>query len=565
MNLFKEVLKKNKRIIVFYIVMGVVISFLSVFSVDYFQEILDSFANNTLTLSMVVFYGVILLITTILSYLDTYPEQKVKHGLYLDFKVQALKKMETIDYQEYQKLGVGSISQRVEDGSSASRDLYMEFWFKLIRNLIPSAILSLIFIATIEIRVLLFVLIGYIVVILVTSILIKKLYDLKEKILVNNELLNKHLIRGFMELVVFRTNKKYKTEIEVTKDGVKNIVDGKTKIRMIHEMFFTIFAMLVDVIKISIIIYALYTKNITLGGLVAIVTLLSKAYEPIAIFNVEFIDYKLNKVAVKRYIDLLSLLDTDNLNKGEYISELKGNVEFKNVGFLYQNKRVFNNLSLKIEQGSKVAIVGETGSGKSTIIKQIVGLIKVNEGEVLIDGKNINNINLSSYYDYLTYLSQETPIFDGTLKENIVFDKKVDDKDIEKVIEIVCLKDFYKKLEKGLDTQLGEKGILISGGERQRIALARLFFDNSKIVILDEATSAMDNVIEKKVMDGIYENINDKTFIIIAHRLNTIKNVDEIFVLKDGEIIGNDNYQNLLKNNEYFKQLESQSDDKINQ
>lgn len=560
MNLFKEVLKKNKKIIVFYILLGIVISFLSVFCVDYFQEILDAFSNNTLTLSMVVFYGVLLLVTTILSYLDTYPEQKVKHGLYLDFKVQALKKMETIDYQEYQKLGVGSISQRVEDGSSASRDLYMEFWFKLIRNLIPSAILSLIFIATIEIKVLLFVLIGYVVVILVTSILIKKLYNLKEKILVNNELLNKHLIRGFMELVVFRTNKKYKTEIELTKDGAKNIVDGKTKIRMIHEMFFTIFAILVDIIKISIIIYALYTKNISLGGLVAIVTLLSKAYEPIAIFNVEFIDYKLNRVAVKRYIDLLSLLDTENLNNGETIKELKGNVEFKNVTFAYQNKKVFDNLSLKIKEGSKVAIVGETGSGKSTLIKQVAGLIKASEGEVLIDGKNINDINLNSYYDYLSYLSQETPIFDGTLKENIVFDKKVSKEEIERVINLVCLKDFYNKLDNGLDTQLGEKGVLISGGERQRIALARLFFDNSKIVILDEATSAMDNVIEKKVMDAIYKNINDKTFIIIAHRLNTIKNVDEIFLIKNGEIVGNDTYNNLLKNNNYFKQLESQTE-----
>lgn len=560
MNLFKEVLKKNKKIIVFYIVLGIVISFLSVFCVDYFQEILDAFSNNTLTLSMVVFYGVLLLVTTILSYLDTYPEQRVKHGLYLDFKVQALKKMETIDYQEYQKLGVGSISQRVEDGSSASRDLYMEFWFKLIRNLIPSAILSLIFIATIEIKVLLFVLIGYVVVILVTSILIKKLYNLKEKILVNNELLNKHLIRGFMELVVFRTNKKYKTEIELTKDGAKNIVDGKTKIRMIHEMFFTIFAILVDIIKISIIIYALYTKNISLGGLVAIVTLLSKAYEPIAIFNVEFIDYKLNRVAVKRYIDLLSLLDTENLNNGETIKELKGNVEFKNVTFAYQNKKVFDNLSLKIKEGSKVAIVGETGSGKSTLIKQVAGLIKASEGEVLIDGKNINDINLNSYYDYLSYLSQETPIFDGTLKENIVFDKKVSKEEIERVINLVCLKDFYNKLDNGLDTQLGEKGVLISGGERQRIALARLFFDNSKIVILDEATSAMDNVIEKKVMDAIYKNINDKTFIIIAHRLNTIKNVDEIFLIKNGEIVGNDTYNNLLKNNNYFEQLESQTE-----
>ena len=555
MNLFKKVLRKNKKMITLYILLGIVTSFLSVYCIDYFQAVLDSFGDNTLTITMIIIYGVLLLITTVLNYLDTYPEQKLKHGLYLDFKLQALKKMETIDYQEYQKLGTGSISQRVEDGASSSRDLYMDFWFKLFRSLIPSAILSLIFIAKIEIKILLLVFAGYVIVIAVTTIIIRKLYSLKEKILVNSELLNKHLIRGFMELVVFRTNKKYKTEIEITKEGIKNIVDGKTKIRMVHEMFFTIFAMLVDIIKIAIIIYALYTKNITLGGLVAIITLLSKAYEPIAIFNVEFIDYKLNKVAVNRYIDLLSLQDTINLNNGEVVENIKGRIEFKNVDFSYSNKKVLSKLSLVIEPQTRVAFVGETGSGKSTIIKQIVGLLNQDNGEVFVDYHKISDINLNSYYDYLTYLSQESPIFDGTLRENIIFDKNIADEEIEKIIKLVCLENFYKKLPNGLDTELGERGVLISGGERQRIALARLFFDNSKIVILDEATSAMDNITEKQVMNNIYESINDKTFIIIAHRLNTIKNVDNIFVLKDGEILGTGKYNELLEKNEYFKKL----------
>ena len=156
-------------------------------------------------------------------------------------------------------------------------------------------------------------------------------------------------------------------------------------------------------------------------------------------------------------------------------------------------------------------------------------------------------MNLNSYYDFLSYISQDAPIFDGTLRENLIFDNKIDDKKILKVLDYVCLKDFYSKLENGLDTELGEKGITLSGGERQRVALARLFFDNSKIIILDEATSAMDNITEQKVMWNIIRKIShDKTLIIIAHRLNTIKNVDNIYVLEKGKIRENGTFKELL-------------------
>lgn len=556
MKLFKEVLKKHKKMICFYVVLGVIVSFLSVFSINYLQTILDSFVAGDLKLVQVVFYGAILIIVSLLSYMDTYPEQKLKHGLYLDFKLQALKKMKTIEYLEYSKLGTGVISQKVEDGAESSRDVYMDFWFKTFRNLIPMAIISLVFIGLISWSVLLLVVCGYVLVILVSSVLLKKLYSIKEKILVNNELLNKRLIRGFMELVVFRTNKKYNTEIKLTKDGIKNVVDNKTKIRMIHELFFMIFGILVNLIQIGVIVYALIAKDVSVGGVVAIITLLPKAYEPISIFNVEYIDYKLNKVAVNRFKEFLNLPDTQNLfDDGKILKSIQGNIELKDVNFAYGEKRVLDNISLKIDKGQKVAFVGESGSGKSTIIKLIAGLISTQSGIVKIDKSNINTINLNSYYDYLSYLSQESPIFDGTLRENIIMDKQANDDEIVKILKDVCLSEFVKKLPNGLDTQMGEKGVLVSGGERQRIALARLFFDNSKIVILDEATSAMDNITEERIMKTINTKLKDKTIIIVAHRLSTIKNVDNIFVLKSGQIVDTGTFDELLQKCEYFKQL----------
>ena len=555
MKLFKEVIKNNLKMIVFYVMIGVVINFLDLYLVTYYQKILDAFQFGTLTILPLVIYGVLLIVSTILGYVENYPEQQVKNKLYLDFKLQSLKKMKTIDYLSYQKIGTGRLTQKVEDGAEASRDVMVDFWLKIMRWLLPTALFSLIFIYQVKKEFVLFIIAGYVVVIIVSNVILKKLYSLKEKILFNQEFLNKHLVRGFMELVVFRTNKKFDTEIQVSKDGIKNIVDGKTKIKLVHELFFSLFALIVNVLQVLVLAYAVLKSNLSVGAIVTVIALLGKAYEPIAIFNVEYVDYKLNKVTVKKYLELLDLKDDENLTSGNVIKNVNGKIEFKDVTFGYSDKKIVDGLSFGIESGSSVAFVGESGSGKSTIIKLIIGLLKNQEGKILVDGKDLSKINLNSFYDHVSYVSQEVPVFDGTLRENLVFDKKVTDEEIVKVLNLVCLDKFYERLENGLDTELGEKGIRMSGGERQRLALARLFFDDAKIIILDEATSAMDNVTEKEVMKNVLDYLTNKTILIIAHRLETIKDVDEIFVLDGGAIVEEGSYQSLIKKDGYFKKL----------
>ena len=199
--------------------------------------------------------------------------------------------------------------------------------------------------------------------------------------------------------------------------------------------------------------------------------------------------------------------------------------------------------------------MGESGSGKSTIVKQIIGLLKIDSGNIYVDGNDLSEINLNHFYNYVSYTSQESPIFDGTLRENIVFDKDISDDTIIEVLKHVGLKSFYSALAKGLDTEVGERGVMLSGGERQRLALARVFFGDAKIIILDEATSAMDNVTEELVMKNMMQLLKNKTIITIAHRLNTIKDFEKIYVFKDGKIVGNGGFKEILDNNQYFKQL----------
>ena len=146
MKLFKEVIKNNRKMIIFYLLIGIIINFLDLFTITYYQKILDAFQYQTLTITPLIIYGILLIISTILGYIENYPEQQVKNKLYIDFKLQSLKKIQTIDYLEYQKIGTGKLTQKVEDGATAGRDIFINFYLKLFRYLLPTAIFSLIFI-----------------------------------------------------------------------------------------------------------------------------------------------------------------------------------------------------------------------------------------------------------------------------------------------------------------------------------------------------------------------------------------------------------------------------------
>jgi len=555
MKHYLDILKNKKFWISIYILLGITLALLNAFNASYFQKVLDDFGYNTLSITTLFIYGFTLVLLCILNYFDEYPDCKLSHSIYLDLKLNALRKMSTIDYRHYQSLGTGNLVQKVENGANAGKSIIFHFYFRLFRELIPTIVFSLFFIANIDSNILIYIVIGYVLVFFITNILLKYLYKIKEHILNNEEIFNKLVIRGFMELVVFRTNKRFEHEISEATNASEEIVESQTKMKMVHEAFFAIFALFITLIKVVILFISWKDNTLSVGSLVSLLILIDKAYSPIAIFNVLFVQYKLDKSAFNRYTDLLDMPDDVALNSGKILNHIDGAISFKNVCFSYEEKNVFKNLSFDIPAGSSVAFVGESGSGKSTIVKQIIGLLKIDTGNIYIDDNNLSELNLNQLYNYISYTSQDSPIFDGTLRENIVFDKDISDESIIEVLEHVGLTSFYSTLSEGLDTDVGERGLLLSGGERQRLAMARIFFAEAKIVILDEATSGMDNVTEEEVMKTMMQFLRNKTVIIIAHRLNTIKDVQKIYTFKDGKIVGSGSFKELLDTNQYFKQL----------
>lgn len=555
MRYMKEVLRNNKKWVIVYLLIGLFNAFMSNYKADYFQKVIDGLTDRTITVYGILFYGAILFINYGINYIDEYPSAKLGNEIYLDFKLLALRKIGRMDYFEYQKLGTGKLVQQIENGANAGKGVLYDFWFSVVRNLLPTILFSLYFIWKIDRTITYFLLAGYIIVFLVTNLLLQGLYQIKEKILTNEEELNHFLVRGFMEMPIFRMKHQFPNEVKKALGAKRVIVSSKVKMTMIHEAFFTIFALLVTCLDVGILAYAWRNNHLSIGSVVALITLIDNAYTPIAIFNVIYVQYKLNKTAWMRFTGLLDLKEDTQLEQGIDFPAPLSEIHVEDVSFSYENKEVLQSVRLTIKRGEKIAFVGESGSGKSTLTKILVGLLKYDKGNILFDDEPLKNISLESLYEKVSYLSQDTPVFDGTIRENLVFDREVSENDIHVCLEKTHLLSLLAALDKGVETKIGEKGTCLSGGEKQRLALARLWFDNSDIVVLDEATSALDNVTEGIVMKNVLEQIKHATVIAVAHRLTSIREFDRIIVFRNGKIVGNGTFDELLENNSYFFDL----------
>lgn len=538
---------------------AILISFCSIFSISYYQKLIDGISIYLLTddknkdiilsiLPLIFLYAFFTLGDCLLNYLDEFPDAKLKHELYYFFKTKAVNKISKVQYFLLQDYGPGLLIQTIENGATAGRDIIMGFYLSILFGQVPKMILSLIFLGTYNIRIMAIIAAGYIVVFGITKILMRKMYTVKDSTLYEGELLSNRYVRCLMEIVTFRVNRLYPYELEKINKASGDIVKREVKLRMIHEAFFSLFYLIIIAIKIVVIIFsAIVYEGVTVGSIVAIISLITNIYNPIAQFNVAYVDYGLNKVAFRRYEMILALEEDDMLCEGKTKLHQPFNIQVNNLNYVLGDKLILKNICFEVSSGSSIAFVGESGAGKSTISKILMGLLKYKEGDININGIALKEIGLNEYYKKVTYITQECPIFNASLRENIVFNKSISDNAIINVLVQVGLKDFLNENGGNLDIPLGEKGIKISGGERQRIALARIYFDNSDIVVLDEATSALDYPTEEYVMTNLFKFLEEKLVIIISHRLKMLKDIDMIYVMQAGEIVQKGTFLELLK------------------
>lgn len=240
------------------------------------------------------------------------------------------------------------------------------------------------------------------------------------------------------------------------------------------------------------------------------------------------------------------------------LDNFSGQIEYKDVHFSYSETEVLKGINIKFEPGMVTAIVGKSGSGKTTILNTLSKLYPISSGEILFDEENQNSLTRESIRSNVGQISQMPYIFDTTVKQNLLFAApNATDEELADALQQAQLYDDIKEMKNGLDTIIGENGIKLSGGQRQRLAIARLLLKQNKVIVFDEATSSLDNNSQSKIVEILDALKKDRTIIVVAHRLSTIVNADKIYVLKDGEIIANGKHKALMQTCEYYKTLYS--------
>lgn len=305
--------------------------------------------------------------------------------------------------------------------------------------------------------------------------------------------------------------------------------------------------------------YLIVNGTITSGNFVSFITALIMLYNPIKNIGKSYNAVQVSFMAIERISEILEIEpQIQEKNNAQKLNKIKEGISFENVCFEYdENVPVLQNINLDVKAGTTVALVGNSGGGKSTIVNLLPRFYDVKSGAVKIDGVNIKDINMESLRDNIAVVFQDNFLFGGTIRENILLGKPdATEKEINKAIKMACLDEFVSEQEKGLDTDIGERGTLLSGGQKQRLSIARAFVKNAPIVILDEATSALDNKSEAVVQKAIENLMKDRTVFVIAHRLSTVQNADKIVVINDGQIVESGSHQELLqKENGAYKAL----------
>ncbi len=310
-----------------------------------------------------------------------------------------------------------------------------------------------------------------------------------------------------------------------------------------------------------LIIYSVGIRlgNISVGSLVAFNTLSMSFLIPILSIADSYFQLISSKVYIQQLLDVLkSKEESKGSSPGRDIKIDRGEIVLENISYKYDyfSKNILSDISLSIKSNEKVAIVGESGSGKSTLLKIIAGLLVSEQGKIIIDGQEINdNINKKSYRKSLGILLQNNSLFNGSIKNNIELGREVKVKDILKATKQADLEKFLNSLPAGLNTIISESGRNISGGQIQKICIARSLIFEPKILLMDEPTSSLDQISDEKIIDSLLD-INS-TIIIISHRLSNMKKFDKILVMSDGKLIAQGNHDFLLRTNEHYKYLVS--------
>jgi subfamily B ATP-binding cassette protein MsbA len=373
--------------------------------------------------------------------------------------------------------------------------------------------------------------------------------------------LNKYLIDLFKNHKIIKIFQRENFESERSEKFVNELKEKQIKIFTVFIRATPIMEILTGIMIAILIFYSgklIMTEQLSINNFFSFLAAMMLAYQPVKSLATINIGVGQGMSAGRRILPIIDAKVRISKNESERKLLLNnGSIKFKNVSFNYLSNaenKVLKNINIEINGGKMTALVGHSGSGKSTMLNLIPRIYDPISGSILVDEEDIKNINLDSLRKQISIVDQNTTLFDDTVLNNIKYAKPIASiKEVVEASELAMCSDFISKLENGFDTMIGENGVKLSGGEKQRLSIARAFLKDSKIILLDEATSSLDSETEEKIQKALAKLTSNKTTIVIAHRLSTILNSDKIYVLDKGSVVAQGKHDQLLNSSNIYK------------
>lgn len=538
------------------IIEAIITTILPLLSAKIILNITNGVVNQLIISSIAVLF--IELLLYLMIYFKGFFYQKIYQKTLIGIQKDITREILNLEIEEIDKNSSGLFIDRLNKDTTDIAGLFMEYAYWISYIITNVGVLVTIFILNKYLFV--YAVFTSLVVYFINKKRLNKQYEVRKKLKQIQEQktgLTSEVVRGITDIKVLNATD---TILKQTSKRIEETTDEEVHIMNIRRFYMYLENNIRSVTDLGLILLGcyLYSKSLLDIPTFVIIFNYQSKIKNLLMGIVQIVEYnKKFSVAANR---IYEIIDDNKFKKEKFgsisIEKLNGNIEFKNVSFSYGRLKVLKDMSFEIKEKEKVAFVGKSGAGKTTIFNLITKLYDTNRGKILLDGYNINELSCSTIRNNMSIITQIPYIFNFSIKDNLLLAKEnATMKEIREACKMACIDDYIMNLPKKYDTMIGENGVTLSGGQRQRLSIARALLVKSEIILFDEATSALDNETQGNIKKAI-NNLNGKyTVLIIAHRLSTIIDSDKIYVVDDGKIIDCGSHKELLERCEYYKEL----------
>lgn len=562
----KILLKPHVKTVIIVTILSIIINIGEIIRPYLIKIVIDDYLNagiyqkGAITIGMIgAVYIAIVIIGNILDFMASSTTNMMGEDVLYSIRNRLFKFTQYVNIPFHDKTSAGKLYVRITNDVEDISTFFKDVITTILKDIVLLiAIIAIMITFSKQLSLMAFIVIPFVILssFIITRV-INKIYDYSKTIRTHLNTFLAESIYGIKLIKIFNRQREKQKECEEYTTKFRNS-------RLPGGFFEGLLPAIIDLLKyisISIVIWTCVNHwfgiNMEVGLIYVFITYIKQLFEPITriIDNIETVQEAV--VSINKIFDILDQKEyLEDFESGKKLDTVKGKIEFKNVWFAYEGENwILRNISFTIQPGESIALVGKTGSGKTTITNLLNRFYEIQRGEILLDGVNIKDINLRSLREKIGLVLQDPFIFSKSIKDNIKLNDNIDDETIEESIHLACADEFINSLPNGLEHISREKGNSYSAGQKQLLAFARIFAHNPSIFILDEATANIDTQTEKSIQKAIDRISKDKTSIFIAHRLSTIVNVDKIIVLDHGEIIEQGNHHQLVNAGGYYSKL----------